>query len=254
MEANGLLKKSQNLFSNISMLIVWLVIFCTAIGAAVLFYLGDSFEGWVGLAALVVFIFFQLILPGLASMSNPAFMRLIISCTMVSSLTAGRYLYLYQRITHFDKSQHVLYGIVLVIISLVLLYRLLPADNRSNPQIHPVALAIFLIGSTMLLLFIWELFEFICDRQFGSDMQAWKAGGISGLTDTMIDQLMGLIGALASSTIIALFYARDRAAFYSKWLSGFFPQTSSKTPAKASAAVLTTIAVKKQDSMEADYE
>lgn len=209
--------------TKLAALLFWTVTLSTAIGACILLSSGQRFEGWVGIAALFVFISIQIILPRAAGMSNPAGMRIMISLLMLISLTIGRYFSLYKRIEHFDKIQHVLYGIMISLIAVVILYRLIPIHARSQSELHPAAIGIFSIGTTMVILFIWELFEYICDRQFGSDMQDWQAGGISGLTDTMLDLAVGFSGAVFASAIIMIVYSRNRKSFFDRFLAGFFP-------------------------------
>lgn len=204
----------------------------TAVGACALLYNGHRFEGWVGVTSLIVFLIIQLILPRAAGMSNPAGMRIMISLLMLISLTIGRYFALYKRFEHYDKLQHLLYGIVVSIVAVVVLYRLLPESSRRRPEFHGAAIGIFSTGLTMIILFIWELFEYICDRLFASDMQDWQAGGISGLTDTVLDLAVGFSGAVITSTIIVLLYGRDREGFYLRFLAGFFPHEAQSASTK----------------------
>ncbi|NLW11341.1 MAG: hypothetical protein GX028_04915 [Clostridiaceae bacterium] len=219
---------NEDLGTKLGILLFWIVTLSTAVGACVLFFSGQRFEGWVGIASLFVFIIVQVILPRAAGMSNPTSMRIMISLLMLISLTIGRYFSLYKRIVHFDKLQHFLYGIMISLIAVVILYRLIPIHSRRQSEFHPAAIGIFTTGTTMIILFIWELFEYTCDRLFNSDMQDWKAGGISGLTDTMLDLAVGFLGALLASAIIMIVYSRNREIFYNRFLAGFFPLDSKK--------------------------
>jgi membrane protease YdiL (CAAX protease family) len=223
----------------ISLTLVWLVAVWTLTGAFVLFNAGDSFEGWVGLVALLFFLFFQIVLPKLAGMSNPVVMRNIISFIMVSSLTVGRYFYLYSRLEYFDKSQHVLYGMVIVLIGLLFFYRLIPVDQRENPNISPVILWFWLTGFAMLALLLWEVFEYFGDRLTGSDMQSWKAGPISGLTDTIIDLITGFAGAALMASLIAATFRRGRRQFYRRWLAGCFSSSAAPSGDCAEAGAVS---------------
>lgn len=216
---------NPSIADKLSILILWVVVLATAVGACIFLFNGNRFEGWVGVASLIVFVFVQVVLPFVASMRIPAFMRILISLVMLISLTIGRFFALYKRIEHFDKLQHGLYGIVIALIAVVMLFRLIPNSSRRNPELSSAAIGIFSVGATMILLFIWELFEYICDRLFLSDMQDWQAGGISGLTDTMFDLSVGFSGAIVASIVIMLLYRRNKEAFFLHYLAGFFPNT-----------------------------
>lgn len=222
----------------ISLLIVWIVAAWTLVGAFVLFEQGDAFEGWVGLVSLLFFLFLQLVLPKLADMSNPSLLRNIFSFVMVSSLSVGRYFYLYARVRHFDKSQHVLYGMVIVLFALVLLYRLTAPEHRLRLELHPLLVWLWLVGFAMIVLFIWEVFEYTSDRLFGSDMQDWKADGLSGLNDTMLDLITGFVGAAVVAGLLVWQLARNREKFYHRWISGLFPcRSAEKSEPKISPVI-----------------
>lgn len=214
---------SGSLATKLERLLFWFVVLATAAGAFILLWKGNRFEGWVGVASLLIFITVQIVLPRAAGMSNPAGMRIMISLLMLISLTIGRYFSLYKKIEHYDKLQHLLYGVIISLIAIVVLYRLIPAQMRTRSVLHPPAIGIFSVGTTMIVLFIWELFEYICDRLFNSDMQDWQTGGISGLTDTMVDLAVGFTGSVITSVIIVIVYKRNKTIFYERFLKGFFP-------------------------------
>lgn len=213
---------NNNKYRLLAGLMFWIVVIWTVVGAVMLFYRDEVFEAKVGIAALCLFVFVQMLLPRIASMNNPPAMQIILSLMMISSQTIGRYLFLYKRVEHFDSMQHVLFGMLFSLMALLLFYRLIPDKKRATFDIHPFAMAVFMIGVAMLLLIFWEFFEFICDRIFMSDMQSWKQSKVSGLSDTMLDLLMGLIGSMATATLMAYYQCKNQQAFYMRVVAIFF--------------------------------
>lgn len=211
-----------NKTSMASGLLFWIVVLWTAVGAIALYFRDEIFEAKVGVAALCLYVFVQILLPRIASMRNPPGMQMLISASMISSQTIGRYLFLYKRFEHYDSIQHVLFGMLFSLLAVLLFYRLIPENNRKGYDIHPFVMAVFMIGVAMLLLIFWEFFEYVCDRIFLSDMQSWKQSNVSGLSDTMLDILMGLIGSTLTATLLAYYYAKNRSGFYMRIVAPFY--------------------------------
>ncbi len=101
-----------NKTSMASGLLFWIVVLWTAVGAIALYFRDEIFEAKVGVAALCLYVFVQILLPRIASMRNPPGMQMLISASMISSQTIGRYLFLYKRFEHYDSIQHVLFGML----------------------------------------------------------------------------------------------------------------------------------------------
>jgi uncharacterized membrane protein YjdF len=82
-----------------------------------------------------------------------------------------------------------------------------------------VALFAFLFAVSVGTL--WELFEFAMDSFFGMNMQKTRFNDPSGLTDTMWDLFVDMLGALAIS-IYGWWYLNDpEQSFIERWIAKF---------------------------------
>ena len=207
--------------SRLALISTWLVCALILGGSVWFFLIRNYFEAAVALTGLVIVMIIQFGTRPILQLRNPPGMQLAVSGLALVSLFAGRLFRLYRTVPYFDKSMHFLYGLMFTVIGLILFYRVNEAQRRQL-SVGPGFLAVYLIGFTMLCSFSWEIFEFTCDRLFGSDMQAWKAGGISGLTDTMLDLMADMLGTLLASILIARQLKQNARKFYSWFGAGFF--------------------------------
>jgi uncharacterized membrane protein YjdF len=69
---------------------------------------------------------------------------------------------------------------------------------------------------------LWEIFEFSMDSLFGMDMQKEMRGDPSGLTDTMWDLIVDILGALVIS-ILGYGYVKTarNESFLERWIKAF---------------------------------
>ena len=63
--------------------------------------------------------------------------------------------------------------------------------------------AIFAIGGALFVIVGWEFYEFTMDRLYGFVMQHGQIDGAYGLTDTMVDLMLGSGGALVAMFVEA---------------------------------------------------
>lgn len=183
------------------------------------------FEAAVGVAGLLIFSAVQFGSQRLLGLSSPPGMRLAVSLLTFVSLFLGRNLSLYRHLTGFDKAIHFLYGLAFAVIGLIIFYRVNP-DQRTSPSVRSGFITLYLISFVMLCSLTWELFEFFSDRLFLSDMQAWKAGGIHGLVDTMLDLAADLLGGLAVSLAVNRQLRHGFPWFFQHYMSGLFSRTN----------------------------
>lgn len=183
----------------------------TAVGIAVLITAGSAgcflvrnyFEMWAGLASLALFMIFQWGLPRWLHLRWPVWLRFAASLIALVSVFFGRFFALYSRWPGFDKSQHLLYGLIFTLLGVSLFMHWIPRSRSDTfRSLGPVLLAA--AGFSTLICVLWELFEYISDRLTGSDMQSWKDGHLSGLTDTMLDISFDLAGVLLAVILIAV--------------------------------------------------
>jgi uncharacterized membrane protein YjdF len=126
----------------------------------------------------------------------------------------------YERITWWDQALHVGSGLLLGILGFLLVY-VLNANKRIDIHLRPSFVALFAFLFAMFVGTLWEIFEFAMDSFFGTNMQKPKFGDPSGLTDTMWDLLVDMLGALAIS-VYGWWYMHDpEQSFIERWIEKF---------------------------------
>ena len=101
---------------------------------------------------------------------------------------------LYNTIFWYDMFVHFISGIATFILALII-YKHISKDNNKILKI------IFCMGIVALIAILWELFEYFMDTCIGMDLQHTLD---TGVTDTMQDMLVALLGGLISSLYIGL--------------------------------------------------
>lgn len=106
---------------------------------------------------------------------------------MFSSLLGSCFRF-YDIISNYDDFLHVWSGFISVSVA----YRLLISFNRNDivKRINKNFIVVYLFVFAISIAGLWEIAEFSMDNLFGLHTQA------GGLTDTMIDMIDGLIGAV----------------------------------------------------------
>ena len=119
----------------------------------------------------------------------------------------------YDQFSSYDTLIHFLFGMVLAWTGILLLYRK-TKDLKQDQPYEPGLVLLFGLSFTMLGKFVWELYEFAGDRLVAADMQRWQEGDLIALTDTMIDLVAGLLGALVISLLVYWKLRRGPEHFY----------------------------------------
>jgi hypothetical protein len=205
---------------------IWITAALVFGGAIINIFRHVYFETAIALSCLAIFIYVQFFLSRTGLLRNPPVMQLLISLLILVSLFIGRFFTLYKNLPGFDKSQHLLYGIIFCVIGFVLFYRLNPGQ-RQTLTVSPLTVALFAACFALLCGFGWEIYEFTNDRLFNTDMQAWKQtltrGPANGLIDTMLDMMADLAGSALVATLGGRWLRRDAAGFYQRYIAGFMP-------------------------------
>lgn len=92
---------------------------------------------------------------------------------------------LYSLLPEFDIPMHVVGGIAIAYFWTACLRAAARLELHGAPS--PLVFPPLVLGLTSLAAVVWEFAEFVADRQFGWQTQ-------SGLPDTLLDLLMGLLG------------------------------------------------------------
>lgn len=117
---------------------------------------------------------------------NKKLLYTYIAVFLVMSLFLGKVLNFYHIIPHWDKILHAFSGFILYPWGVFLYLKL---NGEGNNRLLKVALALLFSISCALL---WEVWEFTGDRLFGLNSQN------NSLKDTMLDMIMGCMGAVIS--------------------------------------------------------
>lgn len=180
---------------NYSRLVYWFRIFlvfaimCTAVYYV---FVGITWYYYLGLAAGTACIFAAPIASKILKIKIPATLEFAYLIFLVFALFLGEYFEFYQFVKHYDKVVHFISGI-LSVVALNTIYKEVGFQTK-NPK-HQVYL---LIISGIAVAAVWEIYEFFCDRIFGTDMQSYLKGDT---LDTMWDIVMA-----TTSTLMTSFY------------------------------------------------
>lgn len=120
---------------------------------------------------------------------NKKLLYTYIAVFLVMSLFLGKMLNFYHIIPYWDKILHIFSGFILYPWGLFLYLKL---NSNEKNYILMILFALLLSFSCALL---WEVWEFAGDSLFGLNSQN------NSLKDTMLDMIMGCIGAIASTFV-----------------------------------------------------
>lgn len=115
-----------------------------------------------------------------------------------SSQIAGTAYHCYTTVPVLDSICHAFSG---ALITVFIAYISQPVIKNN----HWAYVLLYLVGVSMLVGVIWEIGEYFGDEWFGMNNQHFRENGVEfvghrALTDTMIDYIMDLLGALAGAS------------------------------------------------------
>ena len=134
-----------------------------------------------------------------------AIIEIIFLIFLFISSILGSLFHFYEFVDYFDKFAHLLSGIVtaILVISMLKKWRI-----KSK---HQLSFDIILMNILSLAIAsAWEIYEFVASKALNSDLQRV---GASGVTDTVHDMIVALIGSLMVSV---MYYAIVRNEKYRK--------------------------------------
>jgi uncharacterized membrane protein YjdF len=130
----------------------------------------------------------------------------------------------YNRFSWFDSLLHTVSGLGLGFLGFIILYSLYKTGKMKT---SPFLVSFFAFCFALSLGVLWEIFEFLMDEMFDSDMQ--KARNLEyvygyfetrlGLLDTMKDLMLDALGALTASTIGYLYLKGGDFKIFKKLIS-----------------------------------
>ena len=150
----------------------------------------------------------------------PEFVLLAIAFVF-ASLFLGEIRGYYTRFWWWDILLHSGSGFLLGIVGFLLVHVLNETEDI-GVHMKPGFVAIFAFMFAVGIGALWEIFEFSMDSLFGMDMQKEMRGDPSGLTDTMWDLIVDILGALVIS-ILGYGYVKTarNESFLERWIKTF---------------------------------
>lgn len=134
-----------------------------------------------------------------------AIIEIIFLIFLFISSILGSLFHFYEFVDYFDKFAHLLSGIVTAILGIIMLKKW-----RIKSK-HQLSFDIILMNILSLAIAsAWEIYEFVASKALNSDLQRV---GASGVTDTVHDMIVALIGSLMVSV---MYYAIARNEKYRK--------------------------------------
>ena len=100
---------------------------------------------------------------------------------------------------YYDKLTHLISSAT---VGLIAFFLAILAEYRGDIRLNRTAIIVFILVSTLAAGAIWEIYEFAADQIFGTDLQ-------HGNTDTMMDFVMDLIGAVIAAGVAAITLAKE---------------------------------------------
>ncbi len=151
---------------------------------------------------------------------HPEFVLLAIAFVF-ASLFLGEIRGYYTRFWWWDILLHSGSGFLLGIVGFLLVHVLNETEDI-GVHMKPGFVAIFAFMFAVGIGTLWEIFEFSMDSLFGMDMQKEMRGDPSGLTDTMWDLIVDILGALVIS-ILGYGYVKTakNESFLERWIKAF---------------------------------
>lgn len=188
----------------------------------------------------------------------PAFLQILITFFIVGHFVLGDIYRFYDSVPMFDKTLHMTSGIVIAVLGFSIVYGFTQTDSGAV-KLSPFFVALFSFCFALAMLVLWEIFEYGVDCLFNANMQRWRdglneieAGGViylatgpaqgSGLIDTMIDLIIGTIGATAVSIAGAIALKKNPNN------TKFYIIKTPKTAAPAEAAACSEEAAAAEDT------
>jgi ABC-type Fe3+-siderophore transport system permease subunit len=145
--------------------------------------------------AASVFVLFLMFLPAIIErrlkITLPPEIDLLITILLYLHYVLGEFGQFYVYISWWDLFLHGLNALIIGMIGFILAYALL---MTSRIEAKPFFISLFAVCFSVFFGVIWEIFEFSMDQLFGFNMQK------SGLTDTITDLAMDVLGAIAAGT------------------------------------------------------
>lgn len=200
----------------------WIVIVMTAVmGVDLVVFIRDGrwMTAFLNLAIMTV-ILAPVVLRERLPVRLPAEMLVVAVAFIFAALFLGEMRSYYERIWWWDIALHTTSGFLLGVFGFLMVY-VLNECRSIGVSMRPRFVAFFAFLFAVAVGTVWEIFEFSMDRLFGMNMQKPMFGDPSGLTDTMWDLIVDMLGALVVSLIGWWYMHRGAKSFIENWINRF---------------------------------
>ena len=154
-------------------------------------------------AAVFALTFLPAIIERELSVILPVEFTLINCAFLYAAFVLGEMQQFYERIWWWDLMLHSISALVMGLLGFVIVFSLYMTDRV---RMAPLLVAITSFGFAVSMGTLWEIFEFLMDHFFGTNMLK------SGLHDTFTDLMVNAAGALVAA-ISGYFYVRGQPTF-----------------------------------------
>ncbi|GAB1267735.1 hypothetical protein NBRC116493_09880 [Aurantivibrio infirmus] len=170
--------------------------------------------------AIMSVILIPLILGRRFQLQIPSEFQILAVIFIFSSLFLGEIRSYYDKIWWWDIVLHTSSGLLLGIFGFLLVY-ILNENERADLSMRPRFVALFACLFAIAVGAVWEIFEFIMDQFFNTNMQKAMLDDPSGLTDTMWDLIVDTLGAITISGFGWWYMERKEHSFIELWIQKF---------------------------------
>jgi hypothetical protein len=137
-----------------------------------------------------------------------------------ASLFLGEFRSYYARFWWWDIALHMTSGLLLGMVGFLLVH-VLNESRRIEIHLRPGFIALFAFAFAVTGGTLWEIFEFAMDQLFGTTMQKPMLGDLSGLTDTMWDLIVDVLGAAIVAGVGWWDLRRNTRSILEMWIEKF---------------------------------
>lgn len=150
----------------------------------------------------------------------PSEVQILAILFVFATLFLGEVRDYYERIWWWDLALHTTAGLLMGLLGFLIVF-VLNQSPDVQLKMRSSFVALFAFTFALAIGSLWEIFEFAMDRTFGLNMQKPMPGDPSGLSDTMWDLIVNLVGA-AIVSIGGWFYIRQsRRRHVDTWIARF---------------------------------
>ena len=127
----------------------------------------------------------------------PAYLQTELNIFICFGCVVGTSINNYTSIEGIDIPEHIFAGFLAATFGFILC----DVMQGEKKKIQPAVQALFALAFGVAITVGWEFYEFTMDRLYGFDMQNSAVFVSDGLVDTMVDLILGSVGALAAMFI-----------------------------------------------------